>query len=89
MQVPSEIVRASETGQPVRVHTREGEVLVARVLRFDESEFVYAVLTSSRPERYAVCDSTGFVLAISEIEKVRLLEEPRRSRRKREATKRA
>ncbi len=79
--VPSEIVRASETGQPVRVHTREGEVLVARILSFDESELVYAVLTSSRPERYAVCDSTGFVLAISEIEKVRLLEEPRRAKR--------
>ncbi len=89
MHVPHEIVRACETGQPVRVHTSEGEVLVARVLSFDETEFVYAVLTSSRPERYAVCDSTGFVLAISEIEKVRLLEEPRRSRRKREATKRA
>ena len=85
MHVPSEIVRASETGQPVRVHTREGEVLVARVLRFDESELVYSVLTSSRPERYAVCDSTGFVLAISEIEKVRLLEEPRRAPSKRPA----
>ena len=81
MHVPHEIVRACETGQPVRVHTSEGEVLVARILRFDETELVYAVLTSSRPERYAVCDSTGFVLAISEIEKVRLLEEPRRSKR--------
>ncbi len=89
MHVPHEIVRACETGQPVRVHTSEGEVLVARILSFDETEFVYAVLTSSRPERYAVCDSTGFVLALSEIEKVRLLEEPGRSRSKREATKRA
>ncbi len=83
MQVPSEIVTACETGQPVRVHTSEGEVLVARVLRYDEVEFVYAVLSSSRPERYAVCDSTGFVIAISEIEKVSLLEEPRLPRDKR------
>jgi hypothetical protein len=41
---------------------------------------VYTVLSSSRPERYAVCDSTGFVIPISEIERARLLEEPRRSR---------
>jgi len=83
MHVPHEIVRASETGQPVRVHTSAGEVLVARVLRYDETELVYAVLSSSRPERYAVCDSTGFVIAVSEIERVQLLEEPRRSRSKR------
>ena len=80
MHVPPEIVRARETGQPVRVHTTEGEVLVARVLSYNEMELVYTVLTSSRPERYAVCDSTGFVIPISEIERARLLEEPRRSR---------
>lgn len=80
MYVPPEIVRARETGQPVRVHTSDGEVLVARVLGYNEMELVYTVLTSSRPERYAVCDSTGFVIPISEIEWARLLEEPRRSR---------
>ncbi len=85
MHVPREVVRACETGQPLRVHTSEGEVLVARVLSFDESELVYAVLSSSRPERYAVCDSTGFVLPLAEIEKLRLLEEPRRSPSKRDA----
>jgi hypothetical protein len=82
MYVPPEIVRARETGQPVRVHTTDGEVLVARVLGYDEMELVYTVLSSSRPERYAVCDSTGFVIPISEIERARLLEEPRRSRRR-------
>lgn len=80
MHVPPEIVRARETGQPVRVHTADGEVLVARVLSYNEMELVYTVLSSSRPERYAVCDSTGFVIPISEIERARLLEEPRRSR---------
>lgn len=80
MHVPPEIVRARETGQPVRVHTTDGEVLVARVLSYNEMELVYTVLRSSRPERYAVCDSTGFVIPISEIERARLLEEPRRSR---------
>ena len=80
MHVPPEIVRARETGQHVRVHTTDGEVLVARVLSYNEMELVYTVLSSSRPERYAVCDSTGFVIPISEIERARLLEEPRRSR---------
>ncbi len=80
MDVPREIVRARETGQPVRVHTDQGEVLVARVLSYDEGELVYVVLSSSMPERYAVCDSTGFVIRFSDIERVRLLEEPRRAR---------
>ena len=84
MDVPPEIVRARETGQPVRVHTSDGEVIVARVLGYNERMLVYTVLSSSRPERYAVCDSTGFVIPISEIERARLLEEPRRSRQRRD-----
>jgi hypothetical protein len=76
MSVPREVVRASETGQPVRIHKTDGEVLVARVLRYDSEEVVCAVLTSSRPERYAVCDSTGFTISHSRIERVRLLKAP-------------
>ncbi len=73
MSVPEEIVTAAGSGQPIRLHTRDGEVLVARVLQFDERELRYLVLTSSRPERYAVCDSTGFPLPIDELQMVVLL----------------
>ncbi len=73
MSVPEEIVTAAGSGQPIRLHTRDGEVLVARVLQFDERELRYLVLTSSRPERYAVCDSTGFTLPMDELQKVVLL----------------
>ncbi len=76
MSVPEEIVTAAGSGQPVRVHTRDGEVLVARVLQFDERELRYLVLTSSRPERYGVCDSTGFALPMNELRKVVLLKAP-------------
>ena len=76
MSVPEEIVTAAGSGQPVRVHTRDGEVLVARVLQFDERELRYLVLTSSRPERYGVCDSTGFALPMNELQKVVLLKTP-------------
>ena len=43
--------------------------------RLREQELVYAVLTSSHPERYAVCDSTGFTLAIEEIERIQVLDQ--------------
>ena len=75
--VAREVVQASQTGQPVRIHKTDGEVLVARVLAFDENEVVCAVLTSSRPENYAVCDSTGFAIEYSRIEQIRLLQEPK------------
>ncbi len=77
MAVPREIVRAGESGQPLRVHTTDGEVFVARVLRYDDGELVYAVETSSHPERYAVCDSTGFTIDLSRIARLRLLMDPR------------
>jgi len=67
------LAAAAASGQPVRVHLRDGEVLVARVLGLDACELVYAALRSSRPERYAVCDSTGFRVARAEIERVSLL----------------
>jgi hypothetical protein len=72
MPAPSEVAEAQKTRRSLRVHTRDGEVLVCRVLAFDDSELTYAVETSSRPERYAVCDSTGFTLAWEEIERIAL-----------------
>jgi hypothetical protein len=76
VSVPNELIRAREAGKPVRVHRLDGEVLVAQVLRCEDGELLYAVLTSSRPERYAVCDSTGFTLDLAEIERVQVLEQP-------------
>ncbi len=76
MSVPNELRRDRDSGKPVRVHRQDGEVLVAKVLHCEDRELVYAVLTSSRPERYAVCDSTGFRLALDEIERVQVLERP-------------
>ena len=64
---------ASRSGKPIRVHTRDGEVIVAKVLSCDSRELIYAPLSSSRPERYAVCDSTGFRLPLDSIERVQLL----------------
>ena len=82
VSAPQEIVTAAGSGQPVRVHTNDGEVLVARVLEYDEREFRYVVITSSRPERYGVCDSTGFTLPLESVERVALLSDaaPRKRR---------
>jgi hypothetical protein len=60
---------AAETGQSVRMHLRDGEVVVARVLHVDGDEVVYAALQSSRPERYAVCDSTGARARLDAVER--------------------
>ncbi len=76
MTTQAAIARASDSGQPIRVHTRDGEVLVARVLHCDDRELHYVVVTSSRPERYGVCDATGFSLRLDAIERVQLLREP-------------
>jgi hypothetical protein len=76
MTVSVAIEQAAESGQPIRVHTRDGEVLVARVLHWDERELHYVVVSSSRPERYGVCDSTGFALRLDAIERVQLLRAP-------------
>ena len=71
--VATDLERAAETGQPIRIHTADGEVLVARVLNCDETELVYTVITSSRPERYAVCDAIGFSIPRHAIEATQLL----------------
>ncbi len=71
----NEIHEAVRTGRPVRLHTHEGEVLVARVLGYDGLEVRYTVVRSSHPERYAICDSTGFSLRLDEIERAAVLSE--------------
>jgi hypothetical protein len=68
-----EVARALQTGCPVRLHLCDGEVVVARILDFDADELRFAPIQSSRPERYAVCDSTGFVLRFAELEKAVLV----------------
>jgi len=68
-EIHGEIERAQAAGKQVRLHTRDGEVVVAEVLELDAEAVVYAPLTSSRPERYAVCDSTGFRLELASIER--------------------
>jgi hypothetical protein len=67
------IARALEQDRPVRLHARDGEVLVARILSFDEREVRFAVLRSTRPERYAVCDSTGVQRRWDELERAVLV----------------
>ena len=74
--VAQDLLRAADTGQPIRIHTADGEVIVARTLNCDDEELVYAVITSSRPERYAVCDSVGFSIPRHAVHKTRLLRDP-------------
>ncbi len=81
MSVPVEIVQARESGRPVRLFRSDGEVLVLRVLSYDDEQLLYAVFTSTHPERYAVCDSTVFSLELAEIERVTLLDLPHALRR--------
>ena len=52
--------------------------MVARILGVDDEEFRFAPITSSRPERYAVCDSTGFVRRFDELERAVMLAEPKK-----------
>jgi hypothetical protein len=81
-EVREGVARARETGRDVRLHTRDGEVIVARILGADDERVRFAVVTSSRPERYAVCDSTGFERRFDELERAVVLanETRRRSR---------
>ncbi len=86
--IQEQLDRAARNARPVRLHTRDGEVLVARLLEHDALRLRCVVLTSSRPENYAVCDSTGHELALDALERVTLLTEdeagrsgrPRRAR---------
>ena len=76
---PRELLEsAAETGRSVRIHLRDGEVVVARVLGVDGDVLVYAALQSSRPERYAVCDSTGARTRLDTIERAVLVKDPKK-----------
>jgi hypothetical protein len=61
------IAEAAKAGGPVRLHVEDGEVVVVRVLEYDERRVRYAPVTSSRPERYAACDAVGFEIPIAAI----------------------
>lgn len=75
-EILADLVEAEHRGTPVRLHLRDGEVVVARLLFVDQRELVYAALRSSRPERYATCDSTGVRVELAEIERAQLLRDP-------------
>jgi hypothetical protein len=80
---PGEVLQnAVETGRSVRIHLDDGEVVVARVLSVDHHEVVYAALQSSRPERYAVCDSTGARARLDTVAQVVLLAVARPKRKR-------
>ena len=81
MPVLSELESARDTGAAVRLHTVDGEVVIAQVISLHPDELVYAPITSSRPERYAVCDSTGFSLALDDIQRAELVKGQPRTRR--------
>jgi hypothetical protein len=66
---------------PIRLHTREGEVLMARVLAREGDRLRCLVIRSSQPERYAVCDSTGLDLELGEIERAAVVSEAQLKRR--------
>jgi hypothetical protein len=81
MEAPRDVLqRAVETGGSVRMHLRDGEVVLARVLHVDQDEVVYAALQSSHPERYAVCDSTGARARLDDVARaVLVLQKTKRS----------
>ena len=81
MSIPSDLERALRSGESLRIHARSGEVLVARVLEWDGERLRYLVESSSRPENYAVCDSTGFELRLDEIDRVGAVRADRSRRR--------
>jgi hypothetical protein len=70
--IAAQIDTAQRELRPLRLHLTDGEVLTARVLAWDGRELVYAPLHSSRPERYGICDSTGFAVALGAIERAQL-----------------
>lgn len=77
------ITEAARTGVPIRMRMTDGEVVVARVLEAGPEELVYAVVTSSRPEKYAMCDATGFVVPLEAIGAVSIVAPSARSSRRR------
>jgi len=74
------IAAAAKAGGRVRMHIEDGEVVVARILEYDERRVVYAPVSSSRPERYAACDAVGFEMPLAAIVRATPLEPGRRER---------
>jgi hypothetical protein len=82
MEPIAELVeRALHSGAALRLHLRQGEVLVAQVLAAGEGRVRCRVLTSSRPENHAQCDSPGLDLALDDIERAAPASPPRRRSR--------
>ena len=70
MESVEDLILASlESGRPLRLHVRDGEVLVVQVIAATGGRLRCRVLTSSRPENHALCDSPGFEIAIGDIER--------------------
>ena len=70
------IQAAERDEKPLRIQRSDGERILARVLGLDGDVLLYAVSTSTHPERYGVCDSTGFRLPLREIESAALSQAP-------------
>ena len=70
------LTRAHEERKALRIARADGEEIVARLLAYDAETLTIAVHTSTHPERYAVCDSTGFELALAEVLEVEVLDNP-------------
>ena len=69
-ELHAQVENAERSGDSLRLHFRDGEVAVVRVLGYEDDRLVYAPITSSRPERYAVCDSTGFIAEYAKLERI-------------------
>jgi hypothetical protein len=80
--IAAELAEAALERLPIRLHLTDGEVVVAQVLAWDGAELVYAAVTSSRPERYAFCDSAGVGIALAKIERTQVLRGRARPRRR-------
>jgi len=75
------IAGAQREQRRLRLHLHDGEVVTVQVIGCDQTELTYAPLQSSRPERYAVCDSTGFTVPLAAIERAQLVAAGRRRTR--------
>jgi len=74
---PSEVIEAAQdSDRPLRILRSDGEEILAKVLGRDGDVLLYAVYTSTHPERYGVCDSTGFRLPLREIQSASLSDAP-------------
>jgi hypothetical protein len=79
--IEDQVLASLESGAPLRLHARDGEVLVVQVIAAGGGRLRCRVLTSSRPENHASCDSPGFELAIGDIERAAPLDPARYRRR--------